>query len=140
MAYNEKLADRVRELIAASRSDITEKKMFGGLLLMVDDKMCVAIRSDEIMLRFDPALDEEIMEKNGTRPMVHGGKSMKGFVYVNEEELTTQKKLAYWVNLALDYNEKARSSKDEPKKRPPPESDPYPFSTGDSARYFLEGK
>jgi ribosomal protein S6E (S10) len=80
MAYNENLADRVREALA-DLPDVEEKKMFRGVTFMVNDKMCVSVSGDELMLRLDPDITEQLAEENGTRPMVHGGKYMKGFIY-----------------------------------------------------------
>jgi len=97
MAYNEKMADRVREMIAGTEKNVEEKRMFSGLCFMVDDKMCVAVRPDSIMVRLDPARSEEMLDKEGVLPMVHSGKIMKGFVFVNEEVLTTKRQLEYWV-------------------------------------------
>lgn len=54
MAYDEKLADRVREMIAENHKHIEEKKMFGGLCFMVNDKMCVGVEQERLMLRIDP--------------------------------------------------------------------------------------
>ncbi|MBS1566195.1 MAG: TfoX/Sxy family protein, partial [Bacteroidetes bacterium] len=65
MAFNEKLADRVREIIALSHSNIVEKPMFGGLCFMVNDKMCIGVEKARLMVRFDPAKNDEIMEKEG---------------------------------------------------------------------------
>jgi TfoX/Sxy family transcriptional regulator of competence genes len=111
MAYNEKMADRVRELIATAEKNVEEKRMFSGLCFMVNDKMCVAVRPDSIMVRMDPALSEAALEKEGVVPMIHSGKIMPGFVFVDEGVLTTRKQLEYWVGLALDFNETAKSSK-----------------------------
>ena len=105
------MADRVRELIAAEEKNVEEKRMFSGLCFMVNDKMCVAVRPDSIMVRLDPALSEEALDKEGVLPMVHSGKIMKGFVFVNEDVLGSKKQLSYWVGLALDYNKFAKSSK-----------------------------
>ena len=113
MAYNEKMADRVRELIAATGEQVEEKRMFSGLCFMVNDKMCVAVRPDSIMVRLDPALSEDMLEKEGVLPMIHSGKIMKGFVFVDEGMLTTKRQLEYWVKLALDFNEFAKSSKEK---------------------------
>jgi TfoX/Sxy family transcriptional regulator of competence genes len=113
MAYNEKMADRVRELIAVTGQSVEEKRMFSGLCFMVDDKMCVAVRPDSIMVRLDPALSEDMLEKEGVLPMIHSGKIMKGFVFVDDGVLTTKRQLEYWVNLALDFNEFAKSSKEK---------------------------
>ncbi|SEW42069.1 TfoX/Sxy family protein [Chitinophaga arvensicola] len=112
MAYNEKLADRVREILSAATDAITEKKMFGGLCFMVHDKMCVGVRPDKIMVRIDPDKSEEILESaTGAEPMVHGGRLMKGFIYIDEAELHTKKQLQHWIKMALDFNAIAKPSK-----------------------------
>jgi TfoX/Sxy family transcriptional regulator of competence genes len=111
MAYNEKLADRTREIIFRSHKNVEEKKMFGGLCFMVNDKMCVGVESERLMVRLDPAKYDEVMEKEGCGPMDFSGKPMKGFVFVDIEALDTNKKLAYWIGLALAYNKIAKSSR-----------------------------
>ncbi|GAA0549437.1 TfoX/Sxy family protein [Chitinophaga japonensis] len=112
MAFNGQLADRVRELIAAATDkSIAEKKMFGGLCFMVDDKMCVGVREEYIMVRLAPAFFEEALEKEGCKPMVMGDRVMKGFLYVDDSVLATKKQLQYWVQKALDYNPLAKASK-----------------------------
>ena len=115
MAYNEKLADRIREIISLTHKITEEKKMFGGLCFMVNDKMCVGVEQERLMVRLDPALYDEVMEKEGCRPMDFTGKIMKGYVFVDIEALNTKKKLEYWVKLALVYNKLAKASK--PKKK-----------------------
>ena len=111
MAYNEKLADRVREIIAVTHTNVEEKKMFGGLCFMVNDKMCVGVEQERLMVRLNPAKYEEVIEKNGCKPMDFTGKVMKGFVFVDADVLTTKKKLEYWIKLALEYNKIAKASK-----------------------------
>lgn len=113
MPYSEKLADRVRELISATHEISKEKKMFSGLCFMVDDKMCVGVQQNSIMVRFDPALQDEIMEMPGCTLMNFTGKTMIGYVFVTEDVLNTKKQLAYWIKLALDFNPKAKSSKNK---------------------------
>jgi TfoX/Sxy family transcriptional regulator of competence genes len=115
MAFNEILADRVRELLSARENKIEEKRMFGGLCFMVNDKMCVGVETSRLMVRFDPALTDEVMEKEGCRPMDFTGRVMKGYAFVDIEELDTKKKLGYWINIALVYNKIAKASK--PKKK-----------------------
>ena len=117
MAYNEKLADMTRELISQTHKNVEEKAMFGGLCFMVNDKMCVGVNKGRIMVRFDPAMNDEVMEKEGARPMEFTGRTMKGFVFVDEKVLTTKKKLEYWIKLALDYNKFAKSSKKRSPKK-----------------------
>lgn len=111
MAYNEKLADRVREIIAVTHNITEEKKMFGGLCFMVNDKMCVGVESERLMVRIDPACYEQVMEKEGCRPMDFTGKIMKGYVFVDTGVVQTKKQLDYWVQLALSFNARAKSSK-----------------------------
>ncbi len=111
MAYNEKLADRTREIIARTEKDVEEKRMFGGLCFMVNGKMCVGVESERMMVRFDPALNDEIMEKNGVGPMDFTGRVMKGFAFVEIEALQSDKDLEYWVALALGFNSRAKPTK-----------------------------
>lgn len=113
MAYNEELAGRVRELISKTHKITEEKKMFGGLCFMVNHKMCVGVEQERMMVRFDPAVYDEVMEIEGCHPMDFMGKSMRGYVFVDAAVLTTKKQLAYWIGLALDYNAVAKASKKE---------------------------
>jgi TfoX/Sxy family transcriptional regulator of competence genes len=117
MAYNEKLADRVRELIVLAHENVEEKRMFGGLGFMVNDKMCVGVEKERLMLRLDPEKYEELIAKDGCSPMNFTGKPMKGFVYVDIDALNTNKKLKYWIQLALDYNKIVKYSQKK-KKNP----------------------
>ena len=117
MAYNEKLADRVREIIAITHKNVEEKAMFGGLCFMVNNKMCVGVEKDRMMVRLDPEKYDDVMEKEGVKPMDFTGKIMKGYVFVDVEELNTKKKLEYWMNLALEYNKIAKPSKKKSSKK-----------------------
>jgi len=111
MAYDEKLADRTREIIALTHKNVEEKKMFGGLCFMVNDKMCVGVEKERLMVRFDPDKNDEVMEKEGCKPMNFTGKVMKGYAFVDIDVLNTKKELEYWIKLALDFNKKAKPSK-----------------------------
>jgi TfoX/Sxy family transcriptional regulator of competence genes len=115
MAFNENMADRVRELIAAQHENVEEKKMFGGLCFMVNDKMCIGVEKERLMVRLDPEKYEEVILKEGCMPMDFTGKPMKGFVFVDIDVLNTQKRLEYWVDLALAYNKIAKASKKKKK-------------------------
>lgn len=110
MAINEKLTNRVRELLA-DIDKVDEKKMFSGIAFMVDDKLCITARGNNIMLRIDPAIHDELVEKTGCSPMVMKGKDLDGYIVVDEAVLDSKKQLDYWIKLALDYNPKAKSSK-----------------------------
>ncbi|MDB5277479.1 MAG: TfoX family protein [Ferruginibacter sp.] len=111
MLPDKQLIDRVREIIAITYKNVEEKKMFGGVCFMVNDKMCVGVRPERLMVRFDPAVADEVMEKEGCRPMDFTKKVMKGYAWVDIEALGTKKKLEYWIKLALEYNKLAKPSK-----------------------------
>ena len=111
MAYNEKLADRTREIISQTHKNVIEKAMFGGLCFMVNDKMCVGVERERLMVRLDPAKYEDVIEMPGCRPMDFTGKIMKGYVFVDADVLNTQKKLEFWLKLALEFNKIAKASK-----------------------------
>ena len=117
MAYNEKLADMTRELISQTHKNVEEKAMFGGLCFMVNDKMCVGVEKERLMVRLDPAKYDEVIEIEGCKPMDFTGKVMKGFVFVDADTLTTKKKLAYWIDLALAFNKIAKASKKKVAKK-----------------------
>ena len=117
MGYNEKLADRTREIISQTHKNIEEKKMFGGLCFMVNDKMCIGVEKERLMVRLNPELYDEVIEKEGCTPMDFTGKIMKGYVFVSVDAVTTKKKLEYWVKLALEYNKIAKASKKASGKR-----------------------
>jgi TfoX/Sxy family transcriptional regulator of competence genes len=104
MAYDPQLADRIRELIVARVDNVEEKAMFGGLAFMVNDKMCVSTRNDRIMVRLSPDIYEVELQGDGVSPMIHGGREMKGFIFVTGPTIQTRAGLSRWVNLALDFN------------------------------------
>ena len=104
------MADRVREALV-DVPHVEEKKMFRGVTFMVDGKMCVSVSGDELMLRLDHDLTERLAEESGTRPMVHNGKHMKGFIYISEERYRNKKDFDHWIKLALEYNPRAKASK-----------------------------
>ncbi len=111
MAYDEVLADRIRNIFQGKRVRVKEKKMFGGICFMVKDKMCVGVVKDELMVRIDPDLYEGALMKKGCREMVFSGRPMKGFVFVNDQGTDTDRSLTEWLQMALDFNPKAKSRK-----------------------------
>ena len=112
MAYDIKLADRIREhLVRFPQLKIEEKEMFRGITFMVNDKMCISVSGENLMCRIDPDLQEEVAEKNGFQPMIMKGKELKGYCYVHPTGFKSKKDFEYWVDLCLDYNKKAKSSK-----------------------------
>ncbi|MEK6780357.1 MAG: TfoX/Sxy family protein [Bacteroidota bacterium] len=116
MAYNEKLADRIREMLV-NTPETLEKNMFGGVCFMVNNKMCVGVVKDEMMCRINPEEQDSALERTGSRIMDFTGKPMKGYIFVSEEGLKSNKDLLYWINLSLEFNKLAKASKKRPGKR-----------------------
>ena len=114
MAYDENLAQRIRKRFA-SLSKVEEKAMMGGLTFMYNDKMCVGIIKDELMCRIDPTMHDEMIEKPGCRTMDFTHRPMKGYVLVDETGMKSQKDFNFWIDLALDFNKQAKSSKKKKK-------------------------
>ncbi len=110
MAYDETLAERIRKRLA-TLPNIEEKKMMGGLTFMYNDKMCVGIVKDELMCRIDPEIHDECVEKIGCRTMDFTKRPMKGYVFIDASGMRTEQEFEYWINLALAFNAKAKSSK-----------------------------
>ena len=115
MAYDEALAQRVRERLAAQRK-VEEKKMMGGLTFMVNGKMCVGILRDDLMARIGPEVHETALTKKGCREMDFTGKPMKGFVFIDPEGTKRKADLDYWIELALDFNTRAKALNKRKKK------------------------
>ena len=78
---------------------------------MVNEKMCIGIIKDEMMCRIDPELQEEVLSKPGCRIMDFTGRPMKGYVMVDDTGMKSKKQFGYWIQLCLDFNKKAKSSK-----------------------------
>ena len=106
MAYNQNLADRIRERLS-ELPNVVEKEMMGGLTFMYNDKMCVGIIKDEMMCRIDPNLYETALEKQGCKPMEFTGRAMKGWVLLEETGMASRQDFEYWITLALAFNSKA---------------------------------
>jgi len=114
LAYSEKLADTVREALQ-HLPDVDEKKMFQGLTFMVDGKMCIGVRDEEIMCRIDPEIYESVRERIGCRPMIHGKRVMKGYVFVSVEGYQRMEDFNFWIELSLDFNKRAKASRKKKK-------------------------
>ena len=103
MAVDQQLADRVREIVAAS-GEFSERKMFGGLAFMVGGYMAVAAsRAGGIMVRVDPAETDAMLAKPFCRPMEMRGKPLDGWVRVDADGIATKRQLERWVARGLTY-------------------------------------
>jgi TfoX/Sxy family transcriptional regulator of competence genes len=103
MAYDEDLADRIREQLGRER--VTEKKMFGGLAFLIGGNMSVAASGNGgILVRVDPAEGAELLARPGVEPMAMGGRApMKGWLRVAPESLVDDAALADWVRRGVSY-------------------------------------
>ena len=99
MAYDEDLANRIRELIAGE-SNVAEKKMFGGLAFLITGNMAIAASGQGgIMVRVDPAESDALVARTNARPAEMRGRAMQGWLRVDDEHLRTKRQLAKWVEL-----------------------------------------
>lgn len=112
MAYSITLANRVREYLAKiPHITVEEKAMFGGLAFLVNNKMCINIGEDTLMCRFDPEQTEELAERQGVLPVVMRGKELSGYCYVEPSGYSQKEDFQFWLQLCLEFNSKAKSSK-----------------------------
>ena len=103
VAYDEELADRIRELVSAE-ANLTETKMFGGLAFLVGGNMAVAASGQGgILVRVDPAESETLVATTNARPMEMRGRQMRGWLRVDPEDVRTKRQLARWVELGTTY-------------------------------------
>ncbi len=102
MAYDEDLAQRVRDVLGA-RSEVSERKMFGGIAFMVGGNMACGVLGEELIVRLDKEESEKALAEDGVRPFDFTGKPMKGIVYVSPERTSDDAGLVEWVDAGADY-------------------------------------
>jgi TfoX/Sxy family transcriptional regulator of competence genes len=103
VAYDEELANRVRELIA-TEPELTEKRMFGGLAFLIGGNMSVAVSGQGgLLVRVDPDETQALLAKPHARPMVMRGREMDGWLRVGAEGVTTKRQLERWVAHGVAY-------------------------------------
>jgi TfoX/Sxy family transcriptional regulator of competence genes len=110
MAYNTKLANRIREALA-HLPDVEEKEMFRGVCFMVNGKMCVCVSGDEMMCRIGESQVEAALENNYVRQMIMRDRPAKDYVFISEEGYHKQADFDHWIKLALNFNPQAKASK-----------------------------
>jgi TfoX/Sxy family transcriptional regulator of competence genes len=103
MAYDEELAERIRELIVGQKG-VTEKKMFGGLAFLVRGNMAIAASGQGgVMVRCDPDESDALVAKTPARLMEMRGRQMEGWLRVATEDVATKRQLAKWVEIGTAY-------------------------------------
>ena len=116
MAYDEKLAARVREHLV-TRPGFSERKMFGGLCFMLNGNMCCGVETDRMMLRVGPEQYGATLAREGARPMDFTGRPMKGMVYVDTAYAKTSQALADWIDIAVGFTESLPAKKPKQKAK-----------------------
>lgn len=117
MAYNEFLADRVKQHFQNRGVTFMVRKMMGGLCFMVDDKMCCGIHFDKkkqtdlLMARIGEEASADALKRPGCHPMDFTGRPMRGYVFVDPEGFDLDEDLGHWLDLCLEFNPQAKSSK-----------------------------
>jgi hypothetical protein len=103
VAYDEVLADRIRELLV-DEADLTEKKMFGGLAFLIRGHMAVAASGQGgVLVRVDPADSDKLVASSTARPMEMRGREMQGWLRVDADSVRTKRQLAKWVGIGATY-------------------------------------
>jgi len=117
MAYDEFLADRIRTILKRDSVSFYEKNMFGGLCIMVDDKMCCGIMfnkkksTDTLMIRIGAQAYSNNIKKVGFQPMDFTGRPMKGYAFITPDGYDLESDLEHWISLCIAFNPIATSSK-----------------------------
>ena len=103
MAYDKKLADRIRALLP-NEADVSEQAMFGGLAFLVGGNMAIAASGQGgVLVRVDPAESEQLMATTPAVPMEMRGRPMHGWLRVSADEVRTKRQLSKWVDLGVGY-------------------------------------
>ncbi len=103
MAYDEDLADRIRELVSAQRG-VDEKRMFGGLAFLINGNMSVAASGrGGLMVRVPPDETQKLVAREHVEPMIMAGRETRGWIRVSVEGVRTKRQLQAWVTRGVEY-------------------------------------
>ena len=102
MAYDDKLASRIRTVLA-SRKGFSEKKMFGGIAFMMNGKMCCGVQDGDLVARIGADEYARALAEPHVRPMDFTGRPMKGYVYVGRGVTRNDRGLQAWVERAIAF-------------------------------------
>ena len=117
MAFDDYLADRIRQALKDKKTPFTELKMMGGLCFKVDEKMLCGIHIDKkygdslLMARIGESAYEKEINKSECLPMDFTGRPMKGYIFITPDGFDSDKNLSYWLDQCLSFNPLAKSSK-----------------------------
>jgi len=117
MAFSEDNVQRIRTFLQYKEADFFEKKMFGGLVFMVDNKLCCGTRLDKqigenlLLCRIDDEAYASAIERDDVLPMPNAERPMKNYIFVTENGWQRKQDLEFWLQLCLDFNPLAKASK-----------------------------
>lgn len=106
MAYNLELTEKVRRKLAHI-VDVSERKMFGSIGFMVNGKLCIGVgdhADHNMMVRVGHTKYAEALKRAGAYPAIMRGREIKGYIFLTEEAIKTERDLDYWIECALDFN------------------------------------
>ena len=103
MAYDEELADRIRELLGTQKG-VEEKRMFGGLAFLIHGNMSVAASGHGgLMVRVPPGETDKLLAREHVEPMVMAGRETRGWLRVSDDGVKTRRQLQSWVSRGVEY-------------------------------------
>jgi TfoX/Sxy family transcriptional regulator of competence genes len=111
MAYDKFLVERITGILNKTHISFESKNMMGGICFMVEDKMLAGVFRNRLMARIDPVLEQKALQNEYCSLLDSSGKSMHGFIYIDAEGVDMDEDLEYWLNLCLEFNPRAVSSK-----------------------------
>jgi len=122
MAFDPYQVERIHRIFESQKQDFYSKKMFSGMVFMLNEKMCVGTHIDKrteeslLMIRIGIDAYEDNKDRLGCKPMDYTGRPMKDYAFITPEGYDSEEDLAYWVDLAIAFNPLAKASKKRKKK------------------------
>ena len=111
MATDAFLLERITNILTDNKTHWIDKKMFGGNCFMVREKMCFATYRGGLMLKVDTEEIAELLNRSGANEMIQGGKSLKGYLFIEPEGYDNEEDLEFWIKKSLDFNKKTTNYK-----------------------------
>lgn len=123
MAYDEYFGERISRVLTEKNIDFSSRKMMGGLVFFVDDKMFCGIHIDKkygdslLMARIGEEAYAQEIEKEACLPMDFTGRPMRGYIYITPQGFDADEDLEHWIQLCLNFNPLAKASARKKKKK-----------------------
>ena len=102
MAFDEVLANRIRDLLSGTEG-LAEKRMFGGIAFLLSGNMCCGVRGDDVILRVDPDSAEDALREPHVRIFDMTGRPMKGWLLVGSDAVASDEQLRSWIGMGVDF-------------------------------------